>query len=415
MQMRKVQYRLYPNATQSAALDEHCRLHRMLYNAALEERISAYRKAGVSIGLHEQSASLTAIRNDDPAYAALPRKALLHTLERLDLAFRAFFRRVRAGETPGFPRFKSRDRFKGFGFRTHGDGATFTPGVERHGKLRIKGIPGLISARGQPRNVGKIRCLELSRKAEAWHLTLTVECEPVRECGTDVVALDWGVETFVTGVTASGAPLTAENDRIGRRGQRKIKALSRKMARQKLRSRRRDHTKLKLRRAKAKQANQRKHRAHQLSADIVARAKVIAFETLIVSNMTRSAKGTTEAPGARVKQKAGLNREMLDTAPAQLMSMLKYKAEDAGAWVMEAPTRKLKPSQTCPACGRQEKKALSQRTHSCECGHVEGRDLASARVVLNWALAELAREPGQQGGTALAVPANCETATYACA
>ena len=83
---------------------------------------------------------------------------------------------------------------------------------------------------------------------------------------------------------------------------------------------------------------------------------------------------------------------MLDTAPAQLMSMLRYKAEDAGAWVMEAPTRKLKPSQTCPSCGRQKAKTLCERVHRCECGHVEDRDHAAARVVLNWALSELARE-----------------------
>ena len=130
-------------------------------------------------------------------------------------------------------------------------------------------------------------------------------------------------------------------------------------------------------------------------------------------NMTRSAKGTVEEPGTRVRQKAGLNREMLDTAPAQLMSMLRYKAEDAGAWVMEAPTRKLKPSQTCPSCGRQKAKTLCERVHRCECGHVEDRDHAAARVVLNWALSELAREPGQQGEVAVAASANCETATLA--
>ena len=104
---------------------------------------------------------------------------------------------------------------------------------------------------------------------------------------------------------------------------------------------------------------------------------------------------------------------MLDTAPAQLMSMLRYKAEDAGAWVMEAPTRKLKPSQTCPSCGRQKAKTLCERVHRCECGHVEDRDHAAARVVLNWALSELAREPGQQGEVAVAASANCETATLA--
>jgi putative transposase len=91
------------------------------------------------------------------------------------------------------------------------------------------------------------------------------------------------------------------------------------------------------------------------------------------------------------------------------MMMLKYKDEDAGIWVLEAPTRKLKPSQTCPSCGRQEKKTLKIRTHVCGCGHTEDRDLASACVVLNWALAELAREPGWRGGAALAAPVNRET------
>jgi putative transposase len=413
MQMRKAQYRLYPNAAQEAALDAACELHRRLYNAALEERIDAWRKAGLSIGLHEQSASLTVIRKDDPAYAELPRKALLHTLERLDLAFRAFFRRVKAGETPGFPRFKSRDRFKGFGFRTHGDGATFKSGKDRHGKLRIKGIPGLITARGKPRTKGEVRTLEISRKAGQWFLTVSLECEPVRACGDDIVALDWGVETLASCVFASGDALNAENTRIGRKGARRIKALSRKLARQKRTSSRRQQTKIRLAKAKMAEANRRKDRAHKLSAEIVSRAHVIAFEALTISNMTRSAKGTQEEPGRNVRQKSGLNREVLDTAPAQLMSMLGYKAGEADAWVMEAPTRKLKPSQTCPDCGRQRKKKLSERTHHCECGTTERRDPASARVVLNWALKELAREPGLRGEMALAVSANCETATFA--
>jgi putative transposase len=75
--------------------------------------------------------------------------------------------------------------------------------------------------------------------------------------------------------------------------------------------------------------------------------------------------------------------------------------------------RPLKPSQTCPSCGRQKAKTLSERVHRCECGHVEDRDHAAARVVLNWALSELAREPGQQGEVAVAASANCETATLA--
>jgi len=120
------------------------------------------------------------------------------------------------------------------------------------------------------------------------------------------------------------------------------------------------------------------------------------------ANMTRSARGTADAPGRNVRQKAGLNREVLDTAPGALMTMIKYKAEEAGVWILEAPTGQLKPSQRCPSCNAVKKKSLDQRVHSCPCGHDEPRDLASARVVLNWAMEGLGREPVMRDGLALA-------------
>ncbi|QXX76679.1 hypothetical protein MHY1_p00201 (plasmid) [Methylovirgula sp. HY1] len=349
MALRKVQYRLYPNAAQSAALERATELHRQLYNAALQERIEAWRKARKCISLGDQSASLTTIRHDDPNYLALPRKALLHTLERLDLAFRAFFRRVKAGQTPGFPRFKSRDRFKGFGFRIHGDGARFTPGAEgRNGKLYVMGIPGLIQARGKPRDLGKARSLEISRKADCWFLTISLECEPKRKSGEVVLALDWGTSRLVSSVASDGKIILVENERLGRKAQRKIKTAARKLARQKRASGRRQKTKIRLARLKSTLANRRKDRAHKLSARIITGSTVLAFEELSISNMTCSAKGDAENPGRMVRQKAGLNREILDTAPGQLLHMLKYKAEDAGVWVLKAPTPHIKTISDMP-------------------------------------------------------------------
>jgi putative transposase len=138
---RRVTYKLYPSSTQAAALERTCDLHRALHNAALEERIEAYRKAGKSIGFADQCKSVTAIRLDDPAYRGLNAQSLQVTLKRLDRAFQNFFRRVKSGQTPGFPRFKNRDRFPGFGFKQHGDGFRFTPGQGwRHGVLRLSGM-----------------------------------------------------------------------------------------------------------------------------------------------------------------------------------------------------------------------------------------------------------------------------------
>ena len=135
------------------------------------------------------------------------------TLQRLDLAFKAFFRRVKAGEEPGFPRFKAKDRFPGFGIKTHGDGFRFTPGKGwRHGKLRLSGV-GEMTARGEARTPCCVVCCDIQRRADGWYLSLVVACEPHRECGDREVGLDWGVETFATLAYAPGEYAEEENDR----------------------------------------------------------------------------------------------------------------------------------------------------------------------------------------------------------
>ena len=89
-------------------------------------------------------------------------------------------------------------------------------------------------------------------------------------------------------------------------------------------------------------------------------------------------------PGKQVAQKCGLNREILDTAPALLFALIAYKVQETGGQFIEAPTRKLKPSQRCPACWTVAKKTLKDRVHTCACGCVMDRDLASAKVLLRW-------------------------------
>src|SRR3954452_9861444 len=105
---RRVTYRLYPAPAQAAEMERACELHRGLYNAALQERVDAWRLARKSVGYAEQCRSLTQVRRENPEYLGMNAQSLQVTLRRLDLAFRAFFRRVKAGEEPGFPRYKGR-------------------------------------------------------------------------------------------------------------------------------------------------------------------------------------------------------------------------------------------------------------------------------------------------------------------
>jgi len=123
----------------------------------------------------------------------------------------------------------------------------------------------------------------------------------------------------------------------------------------------------------------------------------------LAATQVLSVKNMTAGGGARKK---GPNREILATSPALFLHMLRAKAEEAG---LKVPTRTVKPSQTCSACGWQERKPLAQRVHRCACGTVLGRDENAARVMLHWVLGASGREPARWRGTAEAVVSKHET------
>lgn len=282
---RRVTYKLYPSATQAAALEHVCDLHRALYNAALQERIEAYRKAGVSISFADQCKSLTIVRRECPEYLALNAQSAQVTLKRLDKAFAAFFRRVKAGQTPGFPRFKSRDRFPGFGFKTHNDGFTFKPGDNwRHGRLRLSGI-GTMEARGEARTPGRIVCADVQRKPDGWFLSLVVVCEPHRErTGDRACGLDWGVETFATLAYGPADFAAIANDRLLDAEAETIKARQRDLstALRGKRSKRAAGARRLMAKRHRKVANRRKNLLHQTTACLVREHALIVTEELAV-------------------------------------------------------------------------------------------------------------------------------------
>jgi putative transposase len=394
MQRRKVTYALYPTFKQNLHLFEILRLHKDLWNGALEERIDKYRKTGKGASYDEQCAALTELRAQAPEYEQINCSAAQVTLRRLNKAFAAFFERVRLGQTPGFPRYKSIARMPSIGFKSHGDGWRFTPGKRwKHGSLYLSGI-GSIKARGEARQGGKIKSCEVLAKKGKWFLSLTLECESivrVREADR-IVGVDWGINTLLTSAvhTPTVEPVWEQEDnpRWYRGAEEVLTAARQALSRKKRGSAGWRRAAKKLGKLTSLIARKRHEFQHQLSARIAGEVAIFATESLGVKNMTASAKGSAEEPGSRVEQKAGLNREILDTAPAALFQKIAYKVTETGGWFVEAPTRALKPSQTCPRCKAVKKKALSERTHRCECGFIADRDYASARVVLDWLLEE---------------------------
>jgi putative transposase len=379
MLKRKVTYRLYPNASQEKRLHEVLLIHQRIYNEALQARINVYRDENRTLSFADQCKTLTLWRKN-PHLSEINAQSLQVTLKRLDLAFQAFFRRVKLGQTPGFPRFKSIQRFPSWGYKTHGDGFRLLEGKEhKHGKVRLSGI-GIISLRGKARIQGAVKTCEILHKSGKWYASVTIECEPRRACGTSAVGLDWGVETFLATHDTNNQTHFIDNPRHLKKSLPKLKILQQSVSRKgNKKSNNRKKAIVKLARAHVKIANQRRDFHHQLSAKLIDRYALIACEALSVKNMTQSG-------GA---YKRGLNREILSTAPTQFHALLRSKAEEAGALWIEIPTKEVKPTQTCYLCHSQNKKSLSDRIHRCDCGVICNRDENSARVTLDWALKQV--------------------------
>jgi len=386
MERRKVTFKLYPNASQAERLTGWIRLHCELYNAALEERIDAYRKHRKSISYYDQQNVLPEIKADRPEMVELGSHALQQTLRKLDLAFQAFFRRVKAGHTPGFPRFKASKRFSGFCYPDPA-GWKLAQNGTRGATIRLgSGTDAMsIRARGRHRfdRGAKPNDLTITRKNGEWFASVTLRvsenaCARERtgdsHRGVDFGLNDWA--TFDNGETIA-------NPRFVRKEMPRMADLQRQQARKKRGSIRYKRLGNQVARLHERIGNLRQDFLHKTTSRMVASCALIATEELHVNHMSRSAAGTQDKPGRMVKQKAGLNREILSAGLSMAHNMLTYKAVEAGTRLHVSNTRQLKPSQRCAACWAIVPKTLAQRTHACpQCDHTAPRDQNAASVVL---------------------------------
>ena len=403
---RKVEYRIYPRPVAGLELARTADTCRQVYNWALEQRIAHYQATKKSLTFAAQCRALTQERKLRAAWAAVHTHALQLALKRLDLAFAAFFRRVKKGETPGFPRFKSCHRFSGFGFKEHGNGWR----IHSDGKsVRLAGI-GRLKLRGQARFAGGLpTTAEVVCRADRWYLSVTYRLAqlPARErAGVAVSGLDWGVETFATIANADGSDERIDNPRHLKQQLETLAEAQQSLARKTKGSKRRWLAKRAVARLHDKVRRQRQNFLHQTTAKLAATRRAIGVELLSPLAMT--------AKGGPAQQ--GLNREILAAAAGAFHQMLRYKAEEAGCAVIEVDPRKHKPSQTCSGGGPARQKSLSERTHLLPDGSVLTRDLNSARNLLKIVLGCETQWGGnrpQHSGPKIASDTGCETSSIA--
>lgn len=381
-------YKVLPTKAQHGLLDLVAEQQRQLYNAGLQERIEAWKKAGLSITKLDQFKSLTQVRSFDETYAALPVAMSRWALARVDDAFKGFFSRVRRGEKPGFPRFRSFHRWRSFGF------SEFSGIRLKKGRLLFAPFKsGLRIKMHRPIPDGAdIKSCTFTKQGRHWFVNLAVDVPAAADHAhpETAVGLDIGIEHLVT--TSDGRHV--ENARPRSRRERDLRLAQRALARCRRGSKRRRKVRERLALLQRRVANVRSTHLHQVSADIATRYAFIAVEKLKVRNMTRSARGSADEPGTNVRQKAGLNRAMLDASPSRLIDMFVYKAERAGGQVVKIDPRNT--SQDCSGCGARVPKPLSERFHRCGCGTELQRDHNAALNTLNRALEVhgRARPPG---------------------
>ncbi|GAA4215368.1 RNA-guided endonuclease InsQ/TnpB family protein [Microbispora amethystogenes] len=384
---RSFTFLLRPTTKQTAALAACLEDHRTLYNAALEHRRTAYAKASVSIRYGDQSAELKHIRSDDPdGQGRWSFSSQQATLRRLDRAFAAFFARVKAGRTPGFPRFKGRGRFDTVEWPKDGDGCRWDSQPEHTSAtfVRLQGVGHVRVHQHRPVR-GRVKTISVKREGDRWYVILAcddVPAEPLPATGA-VVGLDMGVAALVTtsnGVhLANPRHLAATADRLadaqrdlagGRRGStRRHKKVARVAA------------------LHGKVRRQRSDYAHKAALALVRAYDVIVHEDLRIANMTRSASGTIDAPGRNVAQKSGLNRSILDAGWGVFLRVLAYKAESAGRELIAV--NPAGTSRTCSRCGHCAKdNRLTQAEFVCTaCGHAAHADVNAATNILRAGLA----------------------------
>ena len=359
--LRSIEAKLYPTPAQVETLDNWLQTCCRVYNQALEQRIKAYKRRKESVSLYDQFGMLTEWRERISTVDAVPAQFARDALRRLDKGFKAFFRRLKSGQKPGFPRFRAKDRYTTLECLV--SGSYIRPG----NLLRIPKL-GLVSFRaGNQQIPGTQKLLRIIKRASGWFAQVLVDDGqpvPPKVPVQTSIGVDVGLTTFAA--LSTGEKIS--NPRFARKSQRKVRSASRNLSRKQKRSKNRRKALIKLQRAHEKIKAQRKSFAHQHSRDLVNRFDLIAVEKLNIAGLARGK----------------LSKSILDAAWGMFLFQLTYKAECAGRQVIQVNPRGT--SQTCPNCGAIKKKNLSERVHECPCGLTCDRDQAAARVILLRAL-----------------------------
>jgi putative transposase len=346
-------YQLNPNKTQIKVLGTILRLCCDLYNEAKCLREMVYKTSKKSITYPEQASFF----KDEESYITLYSQVRTDVLRRLDKSFQDFFRRVKQKQTPGYPRYKSLDRYDSFTYPQ-------SKGFRLEGNRLYLGKIGHIKINLHRPIEGKIKTLTIRRLYNRWYACFSCEVEkkPLPP-NSNEVGIDLGLMSFIA--TSNGQ--TIKNPRHFKKSEKKLKTIQQSLSKKKRGSKRRYKTKIQLQKIHEKIRNQRNDFQHKLSRQLVNDNGLIVVENLNIKQMVQT--GTTK-----------LSKSISETAWQSFIAKLLYKAEEAGRVVIKV--NPFGTSSTCYQCGTYRKKDLQERIHKCFCGLEMDRDIHAAKNIL---------------------------------
>lgn len=372
--MRKTyQFRMFPTKAQRTKLNQTLETCRLAYNSTLNLRRRAWEQEQKSLSLYDTNKVLTGWKADRPELREVHSQVLQNVQERVDLAFKAFFRRIKSGHKNGFPRFKGHGRYDSFTFKQSGFKLGERLTISKIGDVKIK-LHRPIE--------GQIKTLTIRRDSLGnWYACFSCEAEPCPlPLSTEMVGIDLGLTTFATFSTSE----TIERQRWMKQDEKDLARIQRKISklekgtperRRAIKALNHVHTRIK---------NRRNNFAHQESRKLVNRFGLIVFEDLDIVGM--------QTNGNKI-----INKGIADVAWGMMLNFSQYKAEDAGRGYLKVNPRGT--TQECSGCHSIVPKDLSVRIHKCSnCGLVLNRDHNAAINVLGRGLSTLRLRPIEAPG-----------------
>jgi putative transposase len=369
--VKTFKYRLQPSRSQRTKLIQTLELCRWVYNETLATRKNAWEQEHQSLSLYDTNKLLTLWKQEHPELKGVFSQVLQNVQERVDLAFKAFFRRVKAGEKAGYPRFRGYGWYDSFTFKQFGfellDNGLFLSKIGAMEIILHRPIEG------------QIKTLTIQRDAVGnWYACFACEVDPEPMPFNDLaVGIDMGLMCFAK--FSHGGWI--DNPRFFRTDEKKLAKAQRKLSKAEKGTPERAKRRKTVQHIHQRIANRRRNFAHQESRKLVNAFGCLVFEDLRIKNML---------------QNHCLAKSISDAAWSQLIQYTTYKAENAGRVVVLVEPRNT--SKQCSGCGAMVEKSLSVRVHECPaCGLVIDRDENAAINILRLGLESL--------GIALEAPA----------